>query len=82
MDAIDPTTLRGDWSYPTRIRFGPGRIAELPEACRALGIARPLLITDPALAQHAIGHRILEMVRAASCRRGPRSPRPAASARP
>jgi alcohol dehydrogenase class IV len=65
MDAIDPTTLRGDWSYPTRIRFGPGRISELPEACKALGIARPLLITDPALAQHAIGHRALEIARAA-----------------
>jgi alcohol dehydrogenase class IV len=65
MDAIDPTTLRGDWSYPTRIRFGPGRIAELPDACRALHIARPLLVTDPALAQHAIGHRVLEIARAA-----------------
>jgi alcohol dehydrogenase class IV len=65
MTIIDPTTLRGDWSYPTRIRFGPGRIDELPEACRALGIARPLLITDPALAQHAIGHRVLEIARAA-----------------
>ena len=65
MVAIDPTTLRGDWSYPTRIRFGPGRIAELPEACQALGIARPLLVTDPALAQHAIGHRALEIARAA-----------------
>jgi alcohol dehydrogenase class IV len=65
MNAIDPTTLRGDWSYPTRIRFGPGRVAELPDACKTLGIARPLLVTDPALAQHAIGHRVLEIARAA-----------------
>ena len=65
MSATDPTALRGDWSYPTRIRFGPGRVAELPEACRTLGIARPLLVTDPALAQHAIGHRILEVARSA-----------------
>lgn len=42
--------LRGDWSYPTTVRFGPGRIAELPEAVRAAGIARPLFVTDPALA--------------------------------
>ena len=34
------------WSYPTAIRFGAGRIAELPEACRS-GIRRPLLVTDP-----------------------------------
>ncbi len=43
--------LKGDWNYPTTIRFGAGRIAELPEACRELGIARPLLVTDPGLAQ-------------------------------
>lgn len=42
---------RANWNYPTAIRFGAGRVAELPEACRALGIARPLLVTDPSLAQ-------------------------------
>ncbi|MDB5697594.1 MAG: alcohol dehydrogenase [Alphaproteobacteria bacterium] len=42
---------RADWNYPTTIRFGAGRIAELPDACRALDIARPLLVTDPGLAQ-------------------------------
>ena len=46
---IDPRTLRGDWNYPTRMRFGPGRIAELADACAELGIARPLLVTDPGL---------------------------------
>ena len=55
MNAIDPQSLRADWSYPTRVRFGPGRIGELPDACRVLAITRPLLITDPGLAQHAIG---------------------------
>jgi alcohol dehydrogenase class IV len=64
MNAIDPQTLCGDWSYPTRVRFGPGRLAELPDACRGLGIARPLLVTDPGLAQHAIGQRALEIARA------------------
>ena len=44
------STLRGNWNYPTSIRFGAGRIAELPDACRALGMQRPLLVTDPALA--------------------------------
>lgn len=64
MVTIDPQTLRGDWSYPTAVRFGSGRIAELPEACAALGIARPLLITDPGLAGHAIGERVLAIARA------------------
>ena len=40
-----------NWNFPTAIRFGAGRIAELPNACRSLGIARPLLVTDPALAK-------------------------------
>ena len=45
------TTLTGNWNYPTAIRFGAGRIAELPEACKAAGLARPLLVTDPGLAR-------------------------------
>jgi alcohol dehydrogenase class IV len=40
-----------NWNYPTAIRFGAGRVAELPDACDTLGIARPLLVTDPALAE-------------------------------
>ncbi len=42
--------MQGSWNYPTSVRFGAGRIRELPEACRELGITRPLLITDPGLA--------------------------------
>jgi alcohol dehydrogenase class IV len=43
--------LQANWNYPTAIRFGAGRIVELAEICRSLGIARPLLVTDPGLAQ-------------------------------
>ena len=46
---VDPQTLQGNWHYPTEVRFGPGRIAELAEACGELGITRPLLVTDPGL---------------------------------
>ncbi|MGD9535693.1 MAG: iron-containing alcohol dehydrogenase [Alphaproteobacteria bacterium] len=46
--------LRGNWNYPTPIRFGAGRIAELADGCRALGMARPLLVTDPGLAGTAM----------------------------
>jgi alcohol dehydrogenase class IV len=42
--------LIGNWNYPTAIRFGAGRISELPDACRVLGMERPLLVTDPGLA--------------------------------
>lgn len=41
--------MRGNWNYPTSIRFGPGRIAELAEACTELGITKPLVVTDPDL---------------------------------
>jgi alcohol dehydrogenase class IV len=43
--------LRGNWNYPTSVRFGAGRIAELAEAARAAGMPRPLLVTDPLLAK-------------------------------
>lgn len=39
-----------NWNYPTAIRFGAGRVAELGEVCRMVGMSRPLLVTDPALA--------------------------------
>ncbi|MEE4129765.1 iron-containing alcohol dehydrogenase [Pseudomonas viridiflava] len=37
---------KNDWHYPTSIRAGAGRAAELADACRVTGIKRPLLITD------------------------------------
>ena len=42
--------LRGNWNYPTSVRFGAGRIAELSEAAQIAGLRRPLLVTDPRLA--------------------------------
>jgi alcohol dehydrogenase class IV len=42
--------LRGNWNYPTTVRFGAGRIAELGEAVGSTGMQRPLLVTDPRLA--------------------------------
>ena len=46
----DASSLRGNWNYPTKVRFGVGRIAELPAACQELGIKRPLVVTDSGLA--------------------------------
>jgi alcohol dehydrogenase class IV len=47
----DVGRLRGNWNYPTAIRFGAGRVRELPEVCKAIGMRRPLLVTDPGLAR-------------------------------
>ncbi|SDI39481.1 iron-containing alcohol dehydrogenase [Alloyangia pacifica] len=43
-------SLTANWSYPTAIKFGAGRIAELPAACAQAGITKPLLVTDRGLA--------------------------------
>ena len=41
--------LRGNWNFPTTIWAGPGRIAELGDACARAGIKRPLIVTDQGL---------------------------------
>ncbi|AAV95855.1 iron-containing alcohol dehydrogenase [Ruegeria pomeroyi] len=57
--------LVGNWSYPTAIRFGAGRIAEIAEACKAAGISKPLLVTDKGLAAMEITTRTLDLMEAA-----------------
>lgn len=42
--------LIGNWNFPTQIYFGAGRIKELAKTCQALNINKPLLVTDPGLA--------------------------------
>ena len=51
-----------NWSYPTAIRFGAGRLAELPGACAEAGISRPLLVTDRGLAGLDITARALDIL--------------------
>ena len=58
-------TLTANWSYPTAIKFGAGRIAELPAACAQAGITKPLLVTDRGLAALPITAQTLEILRAA-----------------
>ena len=58
-------SLRGNWNYPTAIRFGAGRIAELPDACRELGVAKPLFITDKGLSRLPVVTETLELLAAA-----------------
>ena len=53
---------KANWSYPTLVKFGVGRIAELADHCRAAGMARPLLVTDRALAALPITARALEVL--------------------
>jgi alcohol dehydrogenase class IV len=47
-------TLTGNWNYPTSVKLGAGRIAELPQHVAAAGVKRPLFVTDPGLADVAM----------------------------
>ena len=57
--------LTGNWSYPTTIKFGAGRIAELPAACAQAGISRPLFVTDKGLADLPVTRTTLDIMEAA-----------------
>ncbi len=58
-------SLTANWSYPTSVRFGAGRISEIADACAAANIQRPLLITDRGLADMEITIRTLDLMEAA-----------------
>ncbi len=58
-------SLTGNWSYPTAMKFGAGRIAELPDACAQAGIKRPLLVTDKGLADLPVTQSTLDIMDAA-----------------
>ncbi|WP_380056641.1 iron-containing alcohol dehydrogenase [Falsihalocynthiibacter sp. SS001] len=62
--------LIGNWSYPTAIKFGAGRISELADACKATGMKKPLLVTDKGLANLPITTAALDQLEAAGLGRG------------
>ena len=57
-------TITANWSYPTAIKFGAGRIKELADHCKAAGMKKPLLITDRGLAPMAITQNALDILEA------------------
>src|SRR5437773_9857759 len=57
--------LRANWNYPTAVRFGAGRVAELPDAAKAAGMTTPLIVTDPNLARLPMVADALKSLRAA-----------------
>ena len=64
------TSPSANWSYPTAVRFGAGRIKELPAAVKAAGITRPILITDKALAALPITRNALALLEEAGMKAG------------
>ncbi len=47
---MDTAKIYG-FNFPTPIRFGAGAINELPDYLLAHGLNRPLLVTDPTIAE-------------------------------
>lgn len=62
--------FRANWHPVVPVRFGAGRLAELPDVCRELGIERPLLITDSGLGNSAIVAQALAINRNAGIETG------------
>lgn len=44
-------SFSANWNYPTNVKVGAGRVAELAELCKMMGMKSPLLITDPGIAE-------------------------------
>ena len=57
-------SITANWSYPTAIKMGAGRISELADHCKSLGMKKPLLITDRGLAPMEITKRALDILEA------------------
>jgi alcohol dehydrogenase len=55
---------KANWNYPTAVRFGAGRIAELPDALTVAGIKKPLLVTDAGLAALPVTQKVLADLKA------------------
>lgn len=56
-------SVSANWNYPTSVKFGAGRIKELPDHVRALGMKRPLVVTDKALASLPITQNALKLLK-------------------
>ncbi len=54
---------KANWNYPTDVRFGAGRIAELPDALRAAVIREPLLVTDAGLVNLPVTRDTIALLR-------------------
>jgi len=51
-----------NWNYPTTMWVGENRINDISEACKNLGITKPLLVTDKGLAETDIVKNTLKIL--------------------
>ncbi|TCL74949.1 iron-containing alcohol dehydrogenase [Rhizobium sp. BK251] len=59
---MSSSNITANWSYPTAFKLGRGRIKELADACKSLGMKKPLLVTDRGLASMAITKNALDIL--------------------
>ena len=62
--------IKSNWNYPTAIRFGAGRIAELPDALKSVGIKNPLFVTDAGLINLPVTQNALKLLKDAGIPHG------------
>jgi len=53
-------TYSANWNYPTNIKVGAGRIKELPDLCKQMGMRAPLVLTDSGLAPLPMVQEVLD----------------------
>ena len=51
-----------EMSYPTRVVFGPGALARVPEKLERLGMKRPLVVTDLGVAKAGLSKRLYDVL--------------------
>src|SRR6195952_3667510 len=56
------SNITANWSYPSSVKLGRGRISELADACKSLGMKKPLFVTDRGLATMAITKTALDIL--------------------
>ena len=54
--------MKTNWNYPTTMWVGENRINDIAEACKSLGIVKPLLVTDKGLAETDIVKNTLSIL--------------------
>ncbi|MFA5677095.1 MAG: iron-containing alcohol dehydrogenase [Pseudomonas sp.] len=60
---MEIASYSNNWSYPTNVRVGAGRLQELAKCCKQLGMQAPLLVTDPGLAALPVVEQALQVCR-------------------
>jgi alcohol dehydrogenase class IV len=63
---VDTPAATSNWSFPTAVRFGNGRLGGLGDMVRELGASRPLVVTDAGLRDLYPVQRTLEALKTAS----------------